>query len=197
MTDQLPSHQLLDEYGLNAVTYQFLALVHQAAHPFDWFLLKHVARTEKITGNPAPALRKLVDRGLITGPARSEGISARRFGPTDQGEIIFSRIRRGLHRWEWITPARAEALKTLIRQRGSLLYSQKIYGSKFSRPTLDSLVKHGYVRKDFEMYRLTDLGREAWAEYLVTVPLGKGPGESEFPSPAGDCRAQSAGGEGR
>lgn len=184
MKEKTPSHQLLDEYGLNEVTYKLLVLVAAATEPLSWKAIKPIAAYYKITGNPAPSLHKLVDRGLLTGPARTEYVGTYPFAITDQGRDILARIQRGLHRWEWITPARAEALKTLIRQHGSLIYSPKIHGHKFSRATLDSLVKHGYLRKDFSTYRLTDLGREAWAEYLTSVPLGKGVGESQFPPPA-------------
>ncbi|MCK6629328.1 MAG: hypothetical protein L6R45_29645 [Anaerolineae bacterium] len=182
-----PDHALLDEYGLNQVTYRLLAAI--ATPPplsasergpggeVSWPALKTIALQQKITGNPAPALRKLVERGLLAGPARDEDIHARPFTLTPQGHDIFVRIQLGWHKPQWLTVSRVNALKTLIKANGALLYSPKIHGRKFNRSVLDTLVKHGYLIRDFETYRLTLLGRAAWAEYqqqLLSSPGGKG-----------------------
>lgn len=170
-----PSLALLDEYGLNQVTYRLLVMVAAALSPLSWGRIKSDAAHEKITGNPAQSLRKLIDRGLLTGPGRNEDINAHPFATTPQGHKLITRLHLGLHRPEWLTVNRLAALQTLAaRNNGAIVYSPKIYGRKFSKTTLKTLHRHGYVCRDFEQWRITDLGRQALAEYQNLPSPGKG-----------------------
>lgn len=153
MATTKPGRAILDEYGLSEYLYDALKACE---HPTFW---KQAGLTHSIA-----SLYKLRDRGLLTGPKTGKPYSVP-FALSDAGRDILARIQRGLHRPEWITLARANALQTVVKNKGLLHYSPKIYGRKFSRATLDSLVQHGYLRQESELYRLNDLGREAWQEY--------------------------------
>lgn len=159
-----PDRPILDEYGLTEYLYDVLKLCET---PTLW-------KTGGLTHSIA-SLYKLRDRGLLSGPPTGKPHSVP-FALSQAGRDLLSRVERGLHRPEWLTVNRVEALKTLTRQSGVLIYSPKIHGRKFNRATLDSLVKHGYLRKDFETYRLTDLGRETWAEWQQNPPSPTGRG---------------------
>lgn len=198
MPEQLPAHQLLDEYGLNQVTFKLLGMADAATEPLTWAAIKPIAAFYKITGNPAPALRKLVDRGLLTGPARNEDIKAKPFALTDAGRDILARIQRGLHRPRWISPAKAKILR-LLTNNYHTSENLKDWNIHPASMALASLTQAGYIQYSSGHWRLTPLGLEAWAEYLVTTPLGKGPGESQANSPTkwpGEAIGEKKGGEG-
>jgi hypothetical protein len=156
----MPTPQLLDEYGLNEVTYGLLLLAFE--HNIQWS--EHQVELKQISGQPAVALRKLVDRGLLTGPGRGVNIGAQVFALTQRARRILAKIERGLHRPRWLSPARARALQYLSGGAGwdeAILRPRKIY-----LPTLLALKKAGYVQESPKtMWRITDLGQEAWAEY--------------------------------
>lgn len=148
-----PNHALLDEYGLSEYLYDALKACE---YPTFW---KQGDLTHSIA-----CLYKLRNRGLLTGPPTGSPYSVP-FSLSPTGRDLLGRLARGLHRPEWLTFNRKNALGTLVKNGGALIYSPKNHGSKFTRTTLDSLARHGYVHKDFEQWRITDLGREAWAEW--------------------------------
>lgn len=86
------NHALIDEYGLNPTTYRLLKLASKSAIAWNGPGLR------AITTQPAPGLRKLVERGLLDGPGRTEKIAVRPFALTDAGRDTLARIERGLHR---------------------------------------------------------------------------------------------------
>jgi hypothetical protein len=83
-------HQLIDEYGLNPLTYRLLRLASKS--DIEW----NGPGLRAITTQPANGLRKLVERGLLSGPGRTEKINCRPFALTDAGRDTLARIERGL-----------------------------------------------------------------------------------------------------
>lgn len=88
-TDKI-DHALIDEYGLNPLTYRLLRLASKSAIQWNGPGLR------AITTQPANGLRKLVERGLLDGPAKTEKIAARPFELTAAGRDTLARIERGL-----------------------------------------------------------------------------------------------------
>jgi hypothetical protein len=84
------NHQLIDEYGLNPTTFRLLKLASKSA--IEW----NGPGLRAITTQPAPGLRKLVERGLLDGPARTEKVNCRPFSLTEEGRDVLARIERGV-----------------------------------------------------------------------------------------------------
>jgi hypothetical protein len=161
-TNKTPDRALLDEYGLNEVTYRLLVKVAAHPEPLPWRLVKMTAGHERVTGNPAPALRKLVDRNLLSGPRRGEDIRNESFAATQAGFDLVARIARGLHRPEWLSQSRLRALRYL--SSGVACDTDILRPRGIRLPTLQALERAGYVQGP-TVWRITDLGREAWAEW--------------------------------
>lgn len=158
-----PTPALLDEYGLNQTTYRLLDLARSMT--ISWASPDHHKALKKISGNPAASIRKLIDRKLLTGPARGEKIHSRLIGLTATGLDTLERIERGLHRPDWISEARARVLGRMVETSGLLLRSDYAKDG-ISLTTLRSLAQHGYIERVTNIqWKITDLGREAWAEY--------------------------------
>ncbi len=164
MNNQI-NHALLDEYGLNEVTYRLLALVDAAIHPIKWEEIKLIVAYYKITGNPAPSLHKLVDRGLLSGPVRTENISSRPFQVTGQGHTILAKIGRGLHQPKWLSAARLKVLNIL--KEGYQAERDLLHQHKCHPKTILSLSDANYIFQPArtDTWHITSLGSEAWAEY--------------------------------
>lgn len=161
-----PKPALLDEYGLNEVTWRLLVKIAAHPEPMTWTLIKRISKTEHITGNPAQSLRKLIDRGLLTGPARHEDLITRPMAATQPAYDLIKRIERGLHPPEWITASRVVALD-LLRRSGPLPIQELVKQHHIRQITLSSLAEHGYLELSNDYYyHITDLGREALAEYV-------------------------------
>lgn len=149
-----PKDTLLLEYDLNFVQYQMLALLSDTG-PLTW----PDTRFNAVSGQPGQSLRKLVDRGLLVGPARRQKINAAPFALSEQGETVLGNVRRGLHKTSWLSLHKWAALARLAE--GPLPEDER-EGHKLV--TLRSLVENGYVDFDNVQYTLTGLGREAWLE---------------------------------
>jgi len=110
-------------------------------------------------------MRKLVHRGLLIGPAQSEDINTRPFVATQSGYNLLGRIERGLHTPGWLSASRVRALKWLSSNDGRGIDMLRPRG--ISMITMRALRKAGYISTaDEATWRITDLGREAWAEWL-------------------------------
>lgn len=158
-----PPLNLLDEYGLNQTTYRLLSLARGG--PLSWASPDHHARLKQISGTPAASIRKLIDRKLLTGPARGEKIHSRLIGLTATGLDTLERIERGLHRPDWISEARSRVLARMVSNEGDLFRAAHT-NDGLNLTTLRSLAKHGYIEQVTSIYwRITPLGREAWTEY--------------------------------
>jgi hypothetical protein len=164
MNNQI-NHALLDEYGLNEVNWRLLALVAAAASPLKWKEIKPIAAYYKITGNPAPSLHKLVDRGLLSGPARTEHIMSSPFQATGQGHTILAKIERGLHRPMWLSAARLKVLNIL--KEGYQAERDLLHQHKCHPRAILSLSDANYIYQPdgTDTWHITALGSEAWAEY--------------------------------
>jgi len=161
MNAESPPIQLLDEYGLNAVSHAALVTVRDHG-PIGW---DDPRLREGIPSlRPAPTLRKLVDRGLVIGPARNESIRARPFAITEAGRDVLARIERGLRTPRWLGRAKLAALRTLAR-RGPTPRPCLTRVEKVASASLDALLRAGYLTQDDDqVIHLTDLGREALTE---------------------------------
>ncbi len=146
MTDTV-SHALLDEWGLNAITYQVLGL---AQKPIDWRDQDTLARLKKISGNPAVSLRKLVDRGLLFGPSRKQSITKLPFMVTDKAVVLLNKIERGLHHVDWLSAGKIGVLADLAA--GPLTEAQ-MKERKHHRMSILSLQNANYIEQ------LTDRSR--------------------------------------
>lgn len=161
----IPTQALLDEYGLNEVAYRTLCLVRDAKSLF-WQQPAHQQALKKISGNPAVSLHKLIDRRLLIGPPRDERIGSRPIFISDEGLNLLLRIGRGLHKVEWISPARAKVLRFMANTGGALHRGAHDTRHGFSLTTLRSLEKNGYIESGgVDRWHLTALGKEAWIEY--------------------------------
>ena len=154
------NEQLLDEYGLNQVNFTLLALVG-ATGPVQW----PDPDLKRISGQPAPSLRKLVKRGLLDGPARGEAIRSKPFAITDKGQDILARIDRGLHRTTWLSAGRVKVLEMLadrdVARRGHLLNNGAHHMSLISLRDAEYIL----ASADGQWLTITALGLEALHEY--------------------------------
>lgn len=149
-----PKETLLFEYGLNFIQYQMLALLAENG-PITW----PDPRFKAVSGQPGQSLRKLVDRGLLTGPTRQQKIKDCPFALNEQGATVLNKVQRGLHLVSWLSPHKWAAMARL--SEGPLPVDDR-EGIKLV--TLRSLVENGYVGFDGYQYTMSALGREAWAE---------------------------------
>jgi DNA-binding PadR family transcriptional regulator len=156
-------HALIDEYGLNPLNYRLLKLASKS--DIQW----NGPGLRAITTQPANGLRKLVERGLLSGPAQSEKITARPFSLTDQGRDTLARIERGLHRNDlWMSAGKLKVLE-LLTDGGPASHRQLLDRGAAVMSIL-SLLDAGYIKEFVRTgvqsdYHLTDLGREALAQW--------------------------------
>lgn len=159
---EVPDDGLLNEYGLARPHFKLLWLV--SLGPVSW----PDCMLRAISGQPAAGLRKLIRMGLLDGPAGKQPIRSKPFSLTGRGRETLGRIERGLHKPAWITEARATALGQLVhrpKDSVSLICVRQI--------TLYSLERNGYIRFTHKFqWSMTDLGREAWQEYLAKDGAG-------------------------
>lgn len=155
------NHSLIDEYGLNEVTYKLLKLAEGS--PITW----GGPGLKAITGQPANSLRKLVDRGLLTGPARDEKISARPFALTAAGRDTLARIERGLHRNVWMSAGKLKVLELL--EGGGALSQRELMDAGANTMSMLSVIDAGYISqrraRDWYYYGITEVGREALTQW--------------------------------
>lgn len=156
------TNALLDEYGLNSVSYLMLALIRQHSQ-MSWSKLGHLTLFKRISGQPAATLRKLVDRGLITGPARSRPIRSAPFAIAPRGEEILAKIERGLHRSDWLSAGKLAALELLATG----FQTDRDLLDASHRMSIISLKDAGYIQRNGEMWHATPLGLEALREHRV------------------------------
>jgi hypothetical protein len=180
-------HQLIDEYGLNPTTYRLLKLAQGG--PIEWL----GPGLKAITTQPAPGLRKLVERGLLSGPARTEKVNCRPFEMTEKGRDVLGRIERGLHKNSWMSAGKVklltllslaacgsgEAASTGPELRPELVEGasppgtggaseQAIKAAGVSMMSVLSARDAGYVvqaESGATFWYITDLGREALSEW--------------------------------
>jgi hypothetical protein len=119
---------------------------------------------DAISGNPAKALRKFVDLGLLTGPARSQKINAAPFAITPAGLEVLRRVECGLHTRTWLKRSRLQALEALARYGGSAARSTLIHNAKVRPATLDALIGAGYAEAGETAVVPTEPGWEAYKE---------------------------------
>jgi hypothetical protein len=119
---------------------------------------------DAIGGNPAKALRKFVDLGLLIGPARSQKIGAAPFAITPAGLEVLRRVERGLHEPSWLNRSKLHALEALVRYGGSAARATLIHNAKVRPAALDALAGAGYVEAGESNVVLTELGWEAYRE---------------------------------
>jgi hypothetical protein len=81
---------LLDEYGLNPVTFRLLRLASQ----IYIYWSQHHEDLKEISGQPANSLRKLVDRSLLVGPLRGDKITYCPFTITEMGRETLAEYRK-------------------------------------------------------------------------------------------------------
>lgn len=165
------------EYDLSEPHYLLLKLI-EASGPLRWDTAADYARLKEVSGNPAALLRHLVDRGLLSGPARGEKIQAAPFGLTDEGRDLLGRIERGLHTPVWLSEHKVKALEVLSRGRLSLPGKVR---ERIKQVTLNSLIEAGYVEVErldsmddagcvcvgYSDWVITDLGWEALGEWAA------------------------------
>jgi DNA-binding PadR family transcriptional regulator len=160
----MPNRDLLAEYGLWDGAYDTLVALRDGG-PLTW---PHPT-LDATSGNPAKALRKFVDLGLLTGPARGQKIDAALFAITRAGLDVLRRVERGLHSPTWLTQSKLRALECLVRRGGSALRSALTKApDKVHSGALSVLIGAGYVEArdapEGEIVCITDLGREAYEE---------------------------------
>jgi len=157
-----PNQALLNEYGLNTITYRLLDLARRT--PLHW--ARHSDALKKISGNSANSLRKLVDRHLLVGPQRGEGIASKMFALTASGLDTLQCLDRGLHKPDWLSAGRVTVLRLLVEYGD--LSERKLLDCGAHKMSLISLRDAGYINQlatSGTWYDLTPLGREAWLEY--------------------------------
>ncbi len=153
------NHALLDEWGLNQVTYQILNL---SCEPIDWHDAETLVRLKEISGQPAAALRKLVDRGLLDGPSRKQLITERPFEATKKGLELLDKIKRGLHHWNWLSAGKIRVLTILAPGAQP---DEELKKRKCHRMSILSLRDATYIaRSDSDVWEITALGLEALQE---------------------------------
>jgi hypothetical protein len=156
----VPNRALLAEYGLWDGAYDTLVALRDGG-PLTW---PHPT-LDAISGNPAKALRKFVDSGLLTGPARDQKINAAPFAITQVGQDVLRRVERGLHSPTWLSHGKLHALECLVQHGGSASRSTLTKApDKVHSGSLNALVGAGYVEAQGETVCITDLGREAYEE---------------------------------
>lgn len=146
-----PSWQILDEYGLTEYLYDVLKLCQT---PQFW------GRREDRLRHSSQSLYKLCERGWLDGPPKGE-IYSQPFVLSETGRELLARLDRGLHKPEWLNKHRARALHWLY---WGPTHNNRRKDFATSLTTLRSLERAGYIRLDDGQWRITDLGREAWAE---------------------------------
>lgn len=154
------NHALIDEYGLNEVTFKLLKLASKS--DIQW----NGPGLRAISGQPANSLRKLVDRGLLTGPARQEKIAARPFALTDAGRDTLARIERGLHRNEWMSAGKVKVLELL---ENDFYFEPQLLKKGANMMSLLSVRDAGYTTSTPGVIWITDLGREALSQWRAEV----------------------------
>lgn len=103
-------------------------------------------------------LRKLVDRGLFTGPMHHQPIRTCPFAIIEAGQELMDRIERGLHHPRWLNQVRADVLRTL-EGRGP---TPRIYVVRVTK--LAALRANYLAQEEGGIAHLTDRGHEALAE---------------------------------
>jgi len=156
-----PSPALLDEYGLNQVTYHLLLMIITDPDLSTWYLIKRFAAARSITGNPAQSIRKLIDRDLLAGPNRDQPIDARPITVTQRGRDLIDRLHLGLHQPDWLSTPRLAALRRLAA--GYATDRQLLAVSH--RMSIISLRDAGYIEANIDAWHITALGRQALAEW--------------------------------
>lgn len=157
---------LIFEYGLNETQYRVLCLLQEEQGLIWWTNGYHQKQLKKISGQPGQTLRKLVDWGILEGPARGELIGVKAFRLTDKARDLLARVGRGLHTPEWMSEHKLAALETAVDQPcGISLATKKGLGIKLV--TLHSLEKAGYLVRQNGVWLATELGREAMNEWRL------------------------------
>jgi len=144
---------LLNEYGL---TSYHLEIMRLCVHPTYW---KQGGLNHSIT-----ALYKLIDRGLLTGPQRGQANSVP-FELSPAGKDLLAKIHRGLHHPKWLSETKLAVLMTL--NDAPYCSRRKLLDWGGTGATLNALQKAGYIYQPLGVldYAITDLGREALAEW--------------------------------
>jgi hypothetical protein len=153
--------KLAFEYGLNEVHFGLLKLIEKS-QIVHWDSEEYL-KMRKLSGQPAVSLRKLVDMGLLCGPARGEPINSKPFELSEQGRSVIEKIERGLHKPEWLSEYRVKTLQVLDRANGVAWSVLKAEG--IQKITLLSLDRAGYVVWRDPFTEITELGREALREW--------------------------------
>lgn len=154
------------EYDLHESLYLLLKLVEESG-PLRWDTAADYTLLKEVSGNPAALLRHLIDRGLLSGPARGQKIQTAPFALTDQGRELLGKIERGLHTPAWLSEHKVKALERLNRPHPVAWSVMKAEGIR--RVTLRSLVDNGYICISGPGWEITDLGREALAEWSAQI----------------------------
>lgn len=146
---------LLDEYGLTSYHLDILRL---CVHPTYW---------KEGLDHSITSLYRLIDKGLLTGPQRGKPHDTP-FELTKQGKWTLYALERGLHAPAWFSKHKINALKAMTENGTGViehdLNAHRLGG--FTLGTLKSLERAGYVEKLDATWRITDLGIEAYANFL-------------------------------
>lgn len=164
-----PSLTLLNEYGLTDYHYDALKICE---NPTTW--------KQDLLDHSITVLCKLRDRGLLSGPETGQPYS-KPFELTQKGRELVNKIERGIHHPKWLTEPKLTVLVRLADGACLRRILVQLHGA--TGPTLIALERARYIYRPqgdgAEYFALTDLGREALADWgrshIPPLPAGTPP----------------------